>query len=147
MALTAADRQDKRDKATRLSVMGVSYTEIGKRLEISRQLTATLVKEELASRAEHNDQGRETSKAHYREIIRSAWQSFHKVNDASLNKSGHLNVAIRAQERIDRIEGNESPKELNVNDRREPTPTEREANELEREIAALETGEAEEGEG
>ncbi len=112
MALTVADRQGKRDQATRLSVMGVSYTEIGKQLGISRQLTASLVKEELASRAEHNDQGREASKAHYREIIRSAWQSFHKVKDTSLNKSGHLNAAIRAQERIDKIDGNDAPKKF-----------------------------------
>jgi hypothetical protein len=110
MALTAADRQNKRDQATRLSVMGISYTEIGKQLGMSRQLTATLVKEELAGRAEHNDQKRESSKAHYREIIRSAWQSYHKVSDKSLNKSGHLNVAIRAQERIDKIDGNDAPK-------------------------------------
>ncbi len=110
MGLTAADRLNKTEKALRMSARGVSYTEIGQQLGIRRQLASTLVNEGLANRAEHRDQDRERAIAHYQEVIRAAWQSYAKVDDRSLNKSGHLNAAIRAQERIDKIAGNEAPK-------------------------------------
>lgn len=114
--LTVAERVDKTEKAVRMSVRGVTNTEIAKHLGISRNLVATLVKNGLANQAEHKDNAKEEAKAHYREVIRAAWQSYSAVDDRSLNKSGHLNAAIRAQERIDKIDGNEAPRRVEWDD-------------------------------
>lgn len=115
--MPAAERAEKAEKAVGLSARGVSYVEIGKRLGISRQLASNLVKEELATRAEHRDNDRERAIAHYQQIIGAAWRSYEAVDDRSLNKSGHLNAAIRAQERIDRITGAEAPKKAEITSR------------------------------
>lgn len=92
-----------------MSVRGATYTEIAEELGIARNTAAAWIKGEYAERAEHKDNLKEEAKAHYREIIRAAWESYQRVDEKSLNKSGHLNTAIKAQERIDKIDGNEAP--------------------------------------
>lgn len=107
--LSAAKKEEMVGEAVAMSVRGATYTEISEKLGIARNTAAAWIKGEYAERAEHKDNLKEEAKAHYREIIRAAWQSYSAVDDRSLNKSGHLNAAIRAQERIDKIDGNEAP--------------------------------------
>lgn len=107
--LSAAQKEEMASRAVAMSVRGATYTEIAEKLEITRNTAASWIKGEYATRAEHRDNLKEEAKAHYRQIIRAAWESYQAVDEKSLNKSGHLNAAIRAQERIDKIDGNEAP--------------------------------------
>ncbi len=112
--LNAAERRDLADKAFKLSIRRVSYTEIGNQLGISRNLASTLVKEEqerhwegrdLSEREEEKRRSIET----YEATIRAAWQRLARVGDTSLNVSGLLNTIVSAQKAIDDVTGAKAP--------------------------------------
>lgn len=106
--LPAAERAEKARQAVSLSDRGVSATDIGERLSISRQLASNLVKEELAKRAEHDDQRRERQRSRYEYLYRLTLEDHDAAPITSLNKSGYINAAVRILERLDKIDGTEA---------------------------------------
>jgi hypothetical protein len=109
--IQGAERRKLAEQAVNLDVRGASFTEIGKQLGISRQLSSTLVYEELARSAEHRDQDKERAIAHYKQIIRTTWTKLHDLGNRSPNALvGLLNTNINAQARIDRLTGAEAPR-------------------------------------
>lgn len=108
--LNAATRRDLARKAFQLAIRRVTFTEISRSLDISRQLVSTLVSEEQERQWE--DRGDEELKAEkqraistYEEVIRAAWQRVGRIKDNSLNVSGLFNVIISSQKAIDEITG------------------------------------------
>ena len=99
-------RRVKAAKAYELHILRVSNTEIGNRLEISRQLVATLIKEEAGRQSEERRSlERPKAIATYEKTIEVAWQRLAKIKDNSLNVSGLINAIISAQKAIDDITG------------------------------------------
>lgn len=108
--LTGPARRDKASEAYCRAIRRESYTEIGKALDISRNLVSTLVQEEQ----ERLWEGRDLSEVEgekrravetYESVIRTAWQRLGRIKDSSLNVSGLLNVILSAQKQIDAITG------------------------------------------
>lgn len=110
VSLTGSARREKASEAYRLAIRRVTYTEIGKALDLSRQLVSNLVQEEQ----ERIWSGRDLSELDgekrraietYEAVIRGAWQRLGRVKDSSLNVSGLFNNIISAQSKIDEITG------------------------------------------
>ena len=113
--LNAETRRVLAGKAYRLMLARLTYTEIGNELGVSRQLAASLVKEEQRRiRDERGDsetellvfeRGRAVDT--FDETIRLAWQKLRdkKLAANSTNQAAHLNAIITAQREIVKIYG------------------------------------------
>lgn len=111
--LKAEDRRRLADEAYELSIKRVTYTEIGTRLGISRQLASTLVREEkdrISSDKEKEDAKR-LAISTYEAIIAYGWGLLEggQLKKSSLNQSGVMNSITSAQKAIDEIEGTKAP--------------------------------------
>lgn len=111
--LKAEDRRRLADEAYELSIKRVTYTEIGVRLGITRQLASTLVREEkdrISSDKEKED-ARQKSISTYEKVIAYGWELLEseELKANSLNQSGVMNSITTAQKAIDEIEGSKAP--------------------------------------
>lgn len=111
--LKAEDRRRLADEAYYLSIKRATYTEIGKRLGITRQLASTLVREEkdrISSDKEKEDAKR-LAISTYEAIIAYGWGLLEggQLKKSSLNQSGVMNSITSAQKAIDEIEGTKAP--------------------------------------
>lgn len=111
--LKAEDRRRLADEAYELSIKRVTYTEIGKRLGITRQLASRLVGEEkdrVVSDKEKED-AKQKAISTYEAIIAYGWQLLEseELKVSSLNQSGVMNSITSAQKAIDEIEGSRAP--------------------------------------
>lgn len=96
-------------------LQGHSYTAIGDELGITRDYVRKLVEQEVEARYDEHDEGYQDTAAIevYRKIMREAWDRLATLRGAtSLNVAGLLNIITRAQERIDKITGVESPTKI-----------------------------------
>ncbi len=108
--LTGPARREKAQEAYQQAIRRVTFTEISRALDISRNLVSTLVSEEQERQWEDRDTSElEAEKRRaigmYEEVIRRAWERLGKIKDNSLNVSGLFNVIISAQKSIDDITG------------------------------------------
>lgn len=144
--LTGPARRQKADEAYRLAIRRVTYGEIGKALDISRQLASRLVQEEQERMWSGRDlteltQEKKRSIETYEAVIRGAWQRLGRVQDNSLNVSGLFNSIINAQKAIDDITGAKAPFRSEIDGTftySEWTGTAREIREIDVHVAELE---------
>ncbi len=118
--LNAADRREKARLAYVLALQRRTYGEIGEKLDISRNLASTLVKEEQERLWEgRNIDELEEEKKHaietYESVIRASWERLETIKDNSLNVSGLLNTILSSQKAIDEITGVKAAKEVKGN--------------------------------
>lgn len=153
-AFTAEYRRELADQAYALSIKRITYTEIAKRLDITRQTAAKLVQEEKEriSKDKEKEDARQKAISTYEALIRYGWELLEsdELKANSLNQSGVMNSITAAQKAIDDIEGSKAPtkSESDVNltyTEHKGTATEiRDIDfhirELEAEIAQAETG-------
>jgi hypothetical protein len=110
--ISAERRKQEVEKIYSLFLAGHTNTSIAEQTKHGRPFVTKVIREETERRYDERDAGYEDQQAieHYREVIREAWDRLKTINDPrSLNVSGLLNTIIRAQERIDKITGIESP--------------------------------------
>lgn len=113
--LTAAERQEKADRAVELSAKGWSNSEIGADLGVHRHTVKKLIDDELAKRAEHREHEKEAAIAVYQAIIAEGWRRLADLKDSrSHNASGFLNSIKAAQDSINKITGAEAPFKYHV---------------------------------
>lgn len=99
------------EEAYGMSIERLTYTQIGAKLDISRQLAAVLCREEADRRnSERKHTDREKSIATYEAVIASALVRLKGLAPNSLNVTGLHNTIVNAQSKIDAITGVLAPR-------------------------------------
>lgn len=107
---SAAEVRRLTDEAYLLDLKGWSYTAIGEHLAVTRQYVAKLIEGEREKRADEAlDFDAVAAIDRYRKTIADAEAVLGTISPQSTNLTGLHNVILKAQERIDKITGVESP--------------------------------------
>ncbi|WP_273843903.1 hypothetical protein [Rubrobacter calidifluminis] len=107
--LAKAQRIEYARKAAELSAKGWMSKDIAVELGVSAATVQRLIDYAYELERDRWVNGKEEAIAQYRAIIDEAWKRLRTLDSRSLNVSGLLNSIRAAQERIDRLQGNEAP--------------------------------------
>lgn len=100
-----AVREEKAEKALALSCKGKTYSAISRELEVTRNTVGTLIDHALSKRDIDEDDEREKSLAHHREIIRWCWEQLEteELGRNAQNRPAYINRIQHSQGEIDRL--------------------------------------------